>query len=114
MFTRCRNCPLMILPAVIVTLAMLSCANSSRYCVYVTCFDASALLPDSCIRTTGIRMMRIQNDRVFENRPQLNSFLFFGGMTGITASSLYTEGAGSSLRGPIHTPRGTHLVHRSR
>src|SRR5512146_680385 len=111
----CLSEPFTTLPAVIVTFAMLSCSNSSRYCVYEICFDASALLPDSWIRTTGIRMMRIQKERVLENRPQLNSFLFFGGIgRGITASSLCTECAGNSPRDPTHTPPGTHLVHRSR
>src|ERR1043165_425209 len=58
--------------------------------------------------------MRIQKERVFENRPQLNSFLFFGGIeTGITADSLCTECGGSFQRDPSHTPQGTRSVHRT-
>src|SRR5512146_2949782 len=108
----CLSAPFTTLPAVMVTFWMLSCSSSSRYCVYEICFDASALLPDSWIKTTGIRMMRIQKERFLENRPQLKSFLFVGGSgRGITASSLYTECAGNFPRDPTHTPRGTHWVH---
>src|ERR1043165_9204044 len=93
---------------------MLPCSSSSLYCVYVISLACSARAPDSWMSTSGISRMRIQKESVLEKRPQLNSFLFFGGMeTGITADSLCTECDGNLRRDPTHTPQGTRLVHRT-
>jgi hypothetical protein len=59
---------------------MLFFASSSRYRVYVICGACSARALESWISATGTSRMSIQNESVLEKRPQLKSFLFFGGI----------------------------------
>src|SRR5215207_2063177 len=66
-----------------------------------------------------MRISRIQNESVFEKRPQLNPFLLFGelfdGRTGIfTAGSRCTANGGNSPRGPTRNRPGTRAARRTR
>src|SRR6201995_809476 len=105
--------PVTTLPSMIVTRLMLFRSSSARYCEYGTGLAASDFWPDSWMRTTGMRRIRIQNERVFEKRPQLNSFFLGGIGRGITASSRYTGCAENSRRDLNHTPQGTRWVHQT-
>src|SRR6476646_6085378 len=64
---------------------------------------------------TGMSRMRSQNESVFDRRPQFTSFLGdFGGVgTGITASSLCTEGDGNFPRDPTRIRPGTRSARQT-
>src|SRR5688572_8967342 len=69
--------------------------------------------PANLMNAKGIRMIRIQNESVFDTRAQFISP--FGGVlrSAITASSLCKAGDGSSQRDPAHTQPETRSEHQT-
>src|SRR5688572_14667811 len=87
-----------------------SCASYSEYEIVGA---GSERAPENLMNAKGMRMMRIQNESVFDTRAQFISP--FGGVlrSAITASSLCKANDGSSRRDPVRTPPGTRSEHQN-
>src|SRR5687768_680381 len=95
------------------TFAMLPRVSWASYSEYEIVGAGSERAPENLMKAKGIRMMRIQNESVFDTRAQFISP--FGGVlrSAITASSLCKASDGSSRRDPVRIPPGTRSEHRN-